>query len=116
MLSTRMEKLIRKLLGESEGDLPSLSPKELLILRMLVTKTRFGQELVNESDGQLKRGTVYVTLQRMEEKGLIESTQEERPAHEGGLPRRRYKITGEGQRALDTFEKVKMMFNGGRLA
>ena len=42
-----------------------------MILALLDSQERYGLELVQLSDGQLKRGTVYVTLQRMEAKGLI---------------------------------------------
>jgi PadR family transcriptional regulator PadR len=112
-----MEKLIRALLGQEDGEpLPSLSPKELLILRMLVVREMYGQELVKQSEGELKRGTVYVTLQRMEEKGFVTSTQEERPQSEGGIPRRRYRIAGEGQRVLHAYERFEALAAGGKLA
>ena len=52
---------------------PRLSPKEALILDLLRGGEMYGLELVTSSDGALKRGTVYVTLGRMEEKGLIVS-------------------------------------------
>lgn len=88
------------------------SPTETLVLRLLISKPMYGQELVNASEGALKRGTVYVTLMRMEEKGFLRSTSEPRPRSEGGLPRRRYEILGEGQRALAAAEM--MLANLGR--
>ena len=66
----------------------------------------YGLGLVAESEGKLKRGTVYVTLGRMEEKGYIESAAEERK--EGGLPRRVYKPTGHGLRVLSAWETAAM--------
>jgi predicted transcriptional regulator len=80
----------------------SLSRKEDLILQMMIDKCGelFGLEMVNASNGKLKRGTIYVTLQRMEEKGLIESRREARPEGQIGIPRRLYKITGHGERVL----------------
>ena len=80
---------------------PSLPPKERLILELLVARgPSFGLALVQESGGALKRGTVYVTLGRLENKGLVSSEQE--PAHPGaiGLPRRVYTVTGLGERVL----------------
>jgi DNA-binding PadR family transcriptional regulator len=80
---------------------PSLPPKERLILELLVSGgPTFGLALVDQSRGALKRGTVYVTLGRLENKGLIRSEQE--PAHPGaiGLPRRIYQVTGLGERVL----------------
>jgi len=80
---------------------PSLPGKERLILELLVSAgPMFGLQLVADSGGALKRGTVYVTLQRMEEKGYVESEQE--PARPGaiGLPRRLYRPTALGARVL----------------
>ena len=79
---------------------PRLSEKEYLILDLLRAGIeRFGLELVKESQGSLRRGTVYVTLSRMAEKGYVKSRQEKSPK-DPGMPRRLYKITGEGARAL----------------
>lgn len=80
---------------------PTLPPKERLILELLVSRgPTFGLALVEQSGGVLKRGTVYVTLGRLENKGLVRSEQE--PAHPGaiGLPRRIYRVTGLGERVL----------------
>jgi PadR family transcriptional regulator PadR len=77
-----------------------LSPKEALILELLGRSERYGLELVAASDGALKRGTVYVTLGRMEEKGLIVSRLEDETPANGGLPRRLYKPTAYGRQLL----------------
>jgi PadR family transcriptional regulator, regulatory protein PadR len=78
----------------------TLPPKEALILELLVLHGEmYGLELVTASDGSLKRGTVYVTLGRMEDKGLIKSGLVSPPADEGGLPRRLYAPTAAGRRA-----------------
>ena len=60
----------------------------------------FGLQLVEASNRQLKRGTVYVTLGRMEQKGFIESEQELQSAGAIGLPRRIYRPTALGKRVL----------------
>lgn len=73
---------------------------EMEILRLLTTGRRlYGLEMVKESD-KLKRGTIYVYLGRMEEKEWINSEAEKDPKVPG-LPRRRYWITGKGQRVFD---------------
>ena len=59
-----------------EERVPSLSGKEAAVLDLLLAKpsqAMYGLELVNVSAGRLKRGTIYVTLDRMEDKGLVES-------------------------------------------
>ena len=63
--------------------LPSMSPTESLVMELLRGRERYGLELVDASRGTLKRGSVYVTLARMEEKGFVDSKQEERsPGHQ----------------------------------
>jgi DNA-binding PadR family transcriptional regulator len=79
----------------------TLPPKERLILEALVEHgPQFGLQLVDDSKGRLKRGTVYVTLGRMERKGLIASEQESPSPGAIGLPRRLYRPTALGERAL----------------
>ena len=81
-------------------DFPRLSQKEYLILDLLRSGSeRFGLEMVKESNGALKRGTIYVTLTRMVDKGYLTSRQEDSP-NDPGIPRRLYMITGEGARAM----------------
>src|SRR5207253_3377248 len=49
----------------------TLPRKERLILELLASEgPMYGLQLVEQSGGGLKRGTVYVTLGRMEAKGL----------------------------------------------
>ena len=79
--------------------IPRLSPKESLILDLLAHgEEQYGLQLVAASRGRLKRGTVYVTLGRMEEKGYITSKLEAAPSGMGGLPRRLYGATPLGRR------------------
>lgn len=87
--------------------LPRLSAKESLILELLARHAElYGLQLVAESKGRLKRGTVYVTLQRMEEKGYVASRQEDAPPDVGGLPRRIYQPTALGRRVLVVWTKA----------
>ena len=79
----------------------TLSAKESLILELLVDQQElYGLQLVAASKRKLKRGTVYVTLGRMEEKGYITSRLEDAPPEAGGLPRRVYQPTALGRRVL----------------
>jgi DNA-binding PadR family transcriptional regulator len=55
-----------------------MSRTESLVMELLRGRERYGLELVERSNGALKRGSVYVILARMEEKGFVESRQEER--------------------------------------
>ena len=86
--------------------LPRLSEKEAAVLRLLLRQPdSYGLALVAASGGVLKRGTVYVTLGRMEEKGYITSRQEDSPT--GGLPRRLYRATALGRHVIDAWELVR---------
>jgi DNA-binding PadR family transcriptional regulator len=85
-----------------------LSAKELLVLELLVRgRAMYGLELVAASRGELKRGTVYVTLGRMEEKGFIVSRQEDAPAGTGGLPRRLYEPTALGRQLCEAWNVMR---------
>src|SRR5215213_4648103 len=90
---------------DRETGLPRLSSTEAFILGLLIGKSElYGLEMVEQSGGRLKRGTVYVTLGRMHDKGLIESRKEPRQSPEVGIPRRLYSITGHGMRVLAAYE------------
>ena len=72
-----------------------LAKSEQLILTLLEARGPcYGLELVQASRGRLKRGSVYVTLGRMEEKGYVTSFLG------GDDGRRRYRPTALGERAL----------------
>src|SRR5438876_3816468 len=87
--------------------IPRLPAKQELILELLIGRREmYGLELVAASRGRLKRGTVYVTLGRMEEKGYIRSRLEDAPPEAGGLPRRIYEPTALGRRVLDAWTHV----------
>jgi PadR family transcriptional regulator PadR len=85
----------------------TLSAKETLILAELMRDGElYGLQMVAASRGRLKRGTVYVTLGRMEDKGYVTSRQEEAPADAGGLPRRLYRATPLGRRVLKAWTRA----------
>jgi PadR family transcriptional regulator, regulatory protein PadR len=87
--------------------IPRLSAKQQLILELLIGRREmYGLELVAAARGRLKRGTVYVTLARMEEKGYIRSHLEDAPPDAGGLPRRVYEATAFGRRVHDAWAQV----------
>ena len=83
-------------MAKDSNRLPSISSIESLILDLLRRDEHYGLELVEASDRRLKRGTIYVTLSRMETKGFIASRQEEPHAAAIGLPRRMYRVTPYG--------------------
>lgn len=96
----------------SNNEFPKLSRKEMLILEMLIGRGEmFGLEMVEASSGELKRGTIYVTLQRMSDKGYIESNEMPREFPEIGIPRRHFRVTGFGESVYRTNIKAQEFFN-----
>jgi len=76
-------------------------------MTILGRRERYGLELVDASDGALKRGSIYVTLARMEEKGFVESWQEDRAPGASGPPRRLYKATPYGLKVHHAFATLR---------
>ena len=96
------------------SELPILSATERLIIELLMANEElFGLRMVELSDGRLKRGTVYVTLGRMQEKGYLESRQEPLPEGAIGLPRRLYRPTGLAMRILAAWKAAEQMYVTG---
>ena len=94
--------------------LPRLSATERRILELLAAQGElFGLQMVERSDGGLKRGTVYVTLGRMQEKGYLESRQEPLPEGAISLPRRLYRPTGHAMRVLAAWQAAETAFAQG---
>jgi PadR family transcriptional regulator PadR len=88
------------------------SGKETIALELLQSSGEmYGLEMVKASDGTLGRGTIYVILDRLEDKGFVKSRAEKQPG-EAGMPRRLYKITGLGQRALKAAQSARSIMAG----
>lgn len=95
---------------DTPDKIPSLSSKEFIILDLLISKSKrekYGLELVSMSEGRLKRGTVYVTLSRMEDKGYVQSRPENPDPTASGLPRRLYRVTGLGETVFRAWSAVQ---------
>lgn len=93
-----------------EDKVPALSGKEALVLELLLRNPAaemYGLELVRDSGNRLKRGTIYVTLSRMNDKGYVESRQEEPQPDVSGIPRRLYRATGYGQKVYEAWQLAR---------
>jgi DNA-binding PadR family transcriptional regulator len=58
------------------------------------------RELDRRAGRRVSRGALYKTLERLEEKGLVEWEVEQATPDRGGHPRRRFSVTHEGITAL----------------
>lgn len=73
---------------------------ESVILELLVELgDMYGLQMVAASCGRLKRGSVYVALGLMEDRGLVERIMVNTPAGEQGPPRRKATATKQGRLA-----------------
>jgi len=104
-------------MGKKQTDeMPHLTRTEAIILDLLVRPGMlelYGLEIVNASHGSITRGSVYVLLSRMEDKGLVTSRKEAAPEFAGGLPRVMYKATGLGQRAFGALRAAREVWRTG---
>jgi len=78
---------------------------EVMVLEVVNPEPAYGywitQEVLKRSDGavQLKEGSLYPALHKMERNGLLKAYWEE---SEAGRRRKFYRITAKGQKALET--------------
>ena len=96
--------------------MPEISPEwtaelkrgsiQLCLLALLARQEKSGFQILRElrerSNGffDLKEGTLYPALRRLEERGFVESHWKEPGPGEGGMPRKYYRLTGRGRTAL----------------
>lgn len=89
---------------------------EMLVMRILQSEPQglYGLQVVDRSDGVVKRGSVYVLLGRLEEKGFVKMIRPKSDADHAGKPRPTYRLTGEGAKVLAAAESIGMSFAGAR--
>jgi PadR family transcriptional regulator PadR len=89
--------------------MPRLSPVEAEILCLLIANGEmYGLELVAAAPKVIKRGSIYVTLGRMADKGLVTS-RAVKLDHEPGMPRRLFAPTGLGERVFQAAQAANAM-------
>jgi len=82
---------------------------QLCLLALLAGERKYGFQLIKElrelSEGffDVKEGTLYPALRRLEERGFVRSEWVER---EAGVPRKYYTITDRGRTALAEATRV----------
>lgn len=89
-----------------------LQVREVTILTILSQGERYGREIREEYEARtgepLPLGSLYVTLDRMEEKGYLRSRMGESTHSRGGNRRKYYRVAADGHRALDAWEKWRL--------
>jgi len=93
--------------------LPRVSRKEAIIMELLLAGDElYGLQMIRERPNDLKRGTIYVTLNRLEDKGFIKSKEIAPKEGEQGPARRVYQITGTGRRVLEAMAAASAVMQG----
>ena len=83
----------------------TLGEFELLVLMAVLrlddeaSGSRVRDEIEARTSRRVSRGAAYITLDRLQDKGLLTSRVLEAPAEAGGRPRRRYRVTAAGRKA-----------------
>ena len=72
----------------------------VLHLRPTAYGTSIRDEIERRSGRAPSRGAVYITLDRLEDKGLLRSTLGEPTPERGGRPRRFYRVSARGLKAV----------------
>ena len=91
--------------------------REMVILSLLLHGELYGRDIRNRYEQRTKEeiplGSLYVTLDRMEDKGFIKARLGESSHRRGGNRRKYYKLTGAGSTALDRASQRAMTLFGG---
>jgi len=88
--------------------LPILSTTQAYVCMVLAAappEGLHGRAILRVGGPEIKPGTIYATLLRLEGKGLLESTTFATPQGERGPPRRVFRLTGDGRRALEAWQR-----------
>jgi DNA-binding PadR family transcriptional regulator len=95
------------------GDFEQMVLLAILQLRGEVYGVPIVDEIERRTGRSVSRAAVYVTLRRLEEKGLVSSWMSEPTAERGGKPRRCVRVEPHGVRLLrETREAVDRMWRG----
>lgn len=91
--------------GENLGEFEALVLTAVLRVGERANGTAVYEEIGTRAGREPSLPSVHVTLRRLEEKGLVSSDVGE-PSPRGGRPRRFYRATPDGVRALREFREM----------
>ena len=99
---------------KTRGKPSDLSKTEEFILLVLRNKELYGLQVsegvqqVSNGSRTLKMGSLYPTLRKLEKNGLVKARWgDDRPEERSGARRRYYKLTANGEAALDALESFR---------
>jgi PadR family transcriptional regulator PadR len=74
---------------------------------------RVREYLTRHAERSVSRGALYATLERLKHKQLLTWDVKEATAARGGLPRRRFRVTAKGLRAVRATQRVISRLSAG---
>ncbi|MGD8340679.1 MAG: helix-turn-helix transcriptional regulator [Gammaproteobacteria bacterium] len=84
--------------------------EQIVLLAVLHLDEPYGVPIVEEIERRTRRrvsrSAVYITLRRLEDKGLVSTWMSDATPERGGKPRRCVKIEPEGRRLLEESRRV----------
>ena len=99
--------MLQKEKAAEKSGATTMSATEYFIMSLLIGnggREMYGMQMIEKSKGKLKKGTIYVLLGRLEEKGYVKGRTE---LIEGSaIPRRLYRPTGHGHKVFQAHRPV----------
>lgn len=93
------------------------SQREAQILTLLINGEKYGRQIRNEyierTGSNMPIGSLYTTLNRMINRGFLESRMGESCPERGGNRKKYFKITAMGCTALNAFDMMRLQWEGG---
>ena len=90
--------------------------EELILLAILkLENNTYGVPLriaLEEAGRSVSVGTLYITLERLEQKGLVKARQGETTPERGGKAKRYFSLTSEGSAALVKAQSTRSRLSG----
>ncbi len=94
--------------GRGSADIPRPNAREMVLLALLKNGEKFSGELRTKYEKlareRMPAGSIYTTLERMVQKGFIESRAGDPSPTRGGNRRRYFRLTRQGRTALRRLE------------
>jgi DNA-binding PadR family transcriptional regulator len=92
--------------------------EQMVLLAILQLRAKaYGPDIANELESKagrrVSRGTLYSGMERLQKKGLLRWEVEAVTSERGGIPKRRFEVTGEGLEALRVSQRALSNLKAG---
>ena len=103
--------------GDYLGEFEQLVMLALIRLGTNAYGMKIRQEIEKRAGRKVSIGSVYATLDRLEEKGYVSSSDGEATPERGGRAKRYFQVTAPGETVLSqSYARIRSMWRGIKLA